>query len=88
MEVNISQKEIAKRLKRGKSTISEEIKKGMVLNRKTGIREYKAEKAQKKAYFRQYRKKRNCLKLSRIHPLAPEIEKRIIQGQSPESIAG
>jgi len=90
LEVNITQKEIAERLKRGESTISEEIKRGTVVNKKTGKKEYKAEKAQHKAYVRQYWKKKEFLKLSNIQSkwLVREIEKRIVEGQSPEAVSG
>jgi len=90
LEVNITQKEIAKRLNRGESTISEEIKRGMVFNKKKAKKEYKADKAQHKAYVRQYWKKKESLKLTKIQSksLVKEIEKRIITGQSPESISG
>ncbi|MFC1802201.1 helix-turn-helix domain-containing protein [Patescibacteria group bacterium] len=53
------QKRIAKVIKRGESTLSEEIKKGKCSD---GI--YRFKKAQHRAYIRQYNKKRDCLKVS------------------------
>ena len=89
LEVNISQKEIAERLERGISTISEEIKKGRTFNKKTGKYEYIADKANHKAYLRQYWKKKDSLAVLNIdRKVRNEIEKRIVNGQSPESISG
>jgi len=82
------QKEIAEILERGMSTISEEISRGKVLNSKTGIMEYIAKKANHKAYSRQYWKKKNSLKISPYLPICKDIDKRIVSGQSPESISG
>ena len=80
---------IAKVLERGISTISEEIKKGRVFNKKTGKYEYIAIKSHHKAYVRQYWKKKDSLIVLNISKqVRNEIEKRIIQGESPEVISG
>lgn len=75
------QKEIAKVLERGVSTVSEEIKRGMV----NGV--YIAKKAHHKAYVRQYNKKKDCLKVSMDTALYNHAEKRLKEGVSPEEIS-
>ena len=77
-----SQKEIARTLERGKSTISEEIKKGRCPD---GV--YRAEKANTRAYFRQYYKKYGCLILSLDSKLQKFVIKRLEKGISPEDIS-
>jgi IS30 family transposase len=72
---------IGRTLGRGLSTISEEV------NRNGGREAYDARKAEMKAYFRQYRKKRGCNKVATDGPLTREVEKKLAQGQSPETIA-
>ena len=75
------QKEIVFVLQRGESTISEEIKRGAVGG------EYVAEKAQHKAYMRQYNKKKDCFKVSMNSELYKHIEKRLKEKISPEEIS-
>lgn len=87
LEVGIKQNKIAELLNRSKSTISKEIKRGMVLNKKTNKYEYIAIKANHKAYLRQYWKKKNSLKLSQDINLRNYVEKRIEKGWSPETIS-
>ena len=72
--------EIAKTLGRGLSTISEEVK-------RNGSREkYSAEKAERRAYFRQYRKKRKCNKVAMDPHPTRRVERMLSQGLSPETI--
>jgi IS30 family transposase len=75
------QKEIACVLGRGKSTVSEEVK----LN--GGNSGYTAEKAIKRAYLKQYRKKRNCNKVALDGHLTKFVEKKLEAGWSPEVIS-
>jgi len=81
------QKTIAEVLKISESAVSKEIKRGSVINKKTGKKEYIAIKAQHKAYLRQYWKKKNCLKVVSDVNLLKFIEKRIEKGWSPETIS-
>lgn len=76
------QKEIAKVLKRGKSTISEEIKKGKCPD---GI--YRWEKANHRAYIRQYNKKMDCLIVAIKGELQRYIIEKIKKKISPEDIS-
>ena len=73
---------IADILKRGLGTISDEINKNKVKG------EYRAVKAQMKAYGKQYRKKRDCLAV----PMDDFIHRYVLDGlqnkMSPERIAG
>lgn len=89
LEVNITQKEIAERLKRSTSTISKEIKNNSVVNQKTKTREYRAKKAHLRAYLKQYRKKRECFTLSKLKhsKLRKFVELHIVEGWSPEQIS-
>lgn len=72
--------EIGRTLGRGLSTISEEV------NANGGRRKYHAEKAQHRAYLKQYRKKRNCNKVAMNGDLLRFVEHRLEQGWSPETI--
>ena len=89
LEVNITQKEIAKKLKRSTSTISKEINNNSVINQKTKKIEYIAKKAHLKAYVRQHRKKTECFKLSKLKysKLRKFVELHIVEGWSPEQIS-
>jgi IS30 family transposase len=73
--------EIAKTLGRGLSTISEEV------NANGGRDNYDARKAQIRANFKQYRKKRNCNKVAMDSHLYKFVEKKLILGWSPERIS-
>ena len=72
--------EIGRTLDRGVSTISEEV------NENGGRKKYKAEKAHRRAYLKQYRKKRNCNKVAMNGDLLRFVERRLEQGWSPETI--
>jgi transposase, IS30 family len=73
--------DIGKALGRGKSTICEEVK----VN--GGRKKYKAEVAIRRAYWRQYRKKRNCNKVACDGHLTKFVEKKLEAGWSPGSIS-
>ena len=73
--------DIAKTLGRGKSTICEEV------NDNRGRKDYKANVAIRRAYWKQYRKKRNCNKVACDGHLTKFVEKRLEKGWSPESIS-
>lgn len=74
-------KEIARMLGRGKSTICEEVKAN------GGRDKYKAEKAIRRAYWKQYRKKRDCNKVAMDGHLTRFTEKKLQAGWSPEAIS-
>lgn len=74
--------EIARRVSRGKSTISEEI------SDNGGRKNYDPEKAQKRADLAQYHKKKNCLKVAMDPYLAVRVETELRQHFSPEEISG
>src|ERR1019366_1131955 len=73
--------EIASTLTRGLSTICEEV------NNNGGRDAYTAEQAIRRAYWKQYRKKRNCNKVAMDGHLTRFVEKKLESGWSPESIA-
>ena len=73
--------EIALVLNRGKSTIGDEVK------RNGGRDKYKANKAHKRAYMKQYRKKRGCNKVALDSHLAKFAEKLLNERLSPETIS-
>jgi IS30 family transposase len=73
--------DIGKTLGRGKSTITEEV------NANGGRKKYTAEKAIRRAYWKQYRKKRNCNKVATDGHLSTFVEKKLEAGWSPESIS-
>jgi len=73
--------DIGKALGRGKSTICEEV------NVNGGRKKYKAEQAIRRAYWKQYRKKRNCNKLALDGHLIKFVEKKLMAGWSPGSIS-
>lgn len=72
---------IARTLNRGLSTISEEV------NANGGRNAYKAEKAIRRAYWKQYRKKRGCNKVAQNGHLVRFVEKKLEKGWSPEAIS-
>ena len=73
--------EIATTLSRGLSTICEEV------NANGGRKKYRAEQAIRRAYWKQYRKKRNCNKVSLDGHLTKFVEKKLVAGWSPGSIS-
>ena len=72
---------IAETLGRGLSTISEEVKAN------GGRKKYTAKAAIRRAYWKQYRKKRNCNKVATDGHLTRFVEKRLEKGWSPEAIS-
>jgi IS30 family transposase len=72
---------IARTLGRGLSTISEEV------NGNGGRKRYKAESAIRKAYWKQYRKKRDCNKVAMDGHLTRFVERKLEKGWSPEVIS-
>ena len=73
--------DIGKTLGRGKSTICEEVRAN------GGRKRYTAQSAIRRAYWKQYRKKRNCNKVATDGHLARFVEKKLSLGWSPESIS-
>lgn len=73
--------EIAKTLGRGKSTISEEV------SSNGGREKYNAERADTRAYFKQYRKKKNCNGVAMDTFLHHFVEKCLLLLWSPERIS-
>lgn len=73
---------IAKTLGRGISTMSEEI------SSNGGRDTYTAKKAIQRAYWKQYRKKRNCNKVTMNGHLLRFVEAKLRLGWSPEAISG
>lgn len=75
-------KQIAGVLERGESTIGHEVR------RNGGRSGYKAVKAHQRAYLRQYRKKRTCLKVAMNIGIRQKVEYYLFEKQySPESIS-
>lgn len=72
---------IARTLSRGLSTISEEV------NINGGRKRYKAESAIRRAYWKQYRKKRDCNKVAMDGHLTRFVERKLEKGWSPEVIS-
>ena len=68
-------------LGRGLSTISSEV------NSNGGREKYNAEKAQHRAYLKQYRKKRECNKVAMDTHIKKFVEKNLARGWSPETIS-
>jgi IS30 family transposase len=73
--------EVARTLGRGLSTISEEV------NENGGRENYDAEKADHRAYLKQYWKKKNCNKVAMNSHLSRFVEKGLQRGWSPETIS-
>lgn len=72
---------IGKTLGRGKSTICEEV------GANGGRKKYKAEAAIRRAYWKQYRKKRDCNKVATDPHLSKFVEKKLSLRWSPEAIS-
>jgi len=81
LKMDKSLSEIARTLSRGLSTISEEV------NGNGGRESYSARLAHKRAYFKQYRKKRECNKVAMNGDLSRHVEKSLGRGLSPEAIS-
>lgn len=75
-------REIAKFLGRSPNTISNEIKKNSING------PYRADKATRRAYFRRYRSKRECLKVVMSDFLHRYVDRRLREKWSPEQISG
>ena len=73
--------DIGKALDRGKSTICEEVKAN------GGRKKYRAKTAIRRAYWKQYRKKRNCNKVALDGHLTKFVEKKLEAGWSPGAIS-
>jgi len=73
--------EIGRVLDRGLSTVSEEV------NENGGRDNYNAEKADRRAYLKQYWKKKNCNKVAMNGHLSRFVEKSLSKGWSPETIS-
>lgn len=73
--------EIAITLGRGLSTISEEV------SSNGGREQYDAKKAHRRAYWKQYRKKRTSKKVALDSHLSTFVEKALSRGWSPETIS-
>lgn len=72
---------IARTLGRGVSTISEEV------NENGGRARYRAKRADTRAYFKQYRKKRECNAVALNGHILRFVERKLALGWSPEQIA-
>ena len=73
--------EIGKVLGRGLSTVSEEV------NENGGRENYNAKTANRRAYLKQYWKKKNCNKVAMNGHLSRFVEKSLSKGWSPETIS-
>ncbi len=73
--------DIGRTLGRGISTISEEVRANK------GRLRYQAERAHQRAYWKQYRKKRECNKVAMSGALTRAVERELCTGRSPETIA-
>ncbi len=81
-QAGFSSEEIAKTIGRGKSTVDEELRKN------GGIKEYEYEKAHHRAYLKQYRKKRTCMKVAMDRGIQKQVEHYLyIYQWSPEVIS-
>jgi IS30 family transposase len=82
VKYSVAIREIARFLGRSPNTISREIRKNMVKG------EYQAIKAHKKAKYKRWRAKRQCLKVAMDMFLYRFVEKRLCDKWSPEQISG
>lgn len=73
--------QISRALNRGLSTISEEV------NNNGGRNKYQAKSAIRRAWWKQYRKKRDCNKVARDGHLTRFVERKLEAGWSPETIS-
>ena len=82
LQTEATYKEIAKILSRGESSIGHEVR------RNGGRAEYVAVKAQHRAYLRQYRKKRTCMKVAMDIGIRKQVEYYLYTYRwSPETIS-
>ena len=82
-KAGFSSEEIAKTIGRGKSTVDEELRKN------GGIAKYEYQKAHHRAYLKQYRKKRTCMKVAMNIGIRQKVEYYLFEKQySPETISG
>jgi transposase, IS30 family len=75
-------REIAKFLSRSPNTVSSEIRKNMING------SYRAERANRRAYFRRYRSKHQCMKVVMDTYLHHFVDRKLRERWSPEQIAG
>jgi len=81
-KAGFSSEEIARTIGRGKSTIDAELRKN------GGIAKYDYEVAHHRAYLKQYRKKRTCMKVAMNIGIRQQVEHYLFEyGWSPESIS-
>jgi transposase, IS30 family len=81
-KAGFSSEEIARTIGRGKSTVDEELRKN------GGITKYNYEVAHHRAYLKQYRKKRECLKVAMDIGIRQRVEYYLFEKQySPEVIS-
>jgi len=81
-KAGFSSEEIAKTIGRGKSTVDEEIRKN------GGIEAYEYQKAHHRAYLKQYRKKRTCMKVAMNIGIRQKVEYYLFEKDwSPETIS-
>lgn len=81
-KAGFSSEEIAKTIGRGKSTVDEEIRKN------GGIEAYEYKKAHHRAYLKQYRKKRSCMKVAMDIGIRQNVEYYLFEKDwSPETIS-
>ena len=81
-KAGFSSEEIAKTIGRGKSTVDEELRKN------GGIKKYNYEIAHHRAYLKQYRKKRTCMKVAMDIGIRQKVEYYLFEKDwSPETIS-
>lgn len=81
-KAGFSSEEIARTIGRGKSTIDEELRKN------GGIAKYEYHAAHHRAYLKQYRKKRTCMKVAMNIGIRQNVEYYLFEKQySPETIS-
>lgn len=81
-KAGFSSEEIAKTIGRGKSTVDEELRKN------GGAKAYNYEVAHHRAYLKQYRKKRTCMKVAMNIGIRQKVEYYLFHHQySPETIS-
>lgn len=81
-KAGFSSEEIARTIGRGKSTVDEEVR------RNGGIAQYNYETAHHRAYLKQYRKKRACMKVAMDIGIRQNVEYYLFEKQySPETIS-
>jgi len=81
-QAGFSSEDVARALGRGKSTIDEEIRKN------GGVSAYNHETAHRRAYIKQYRKKRTCLKVATHIGIRQNVEYYLYEKDwSPETIS-